>query len=73
LLQRFVRYIHIKQVDFCDGQPRVVPITAEATAQWRQVLRCLPADVPRTIEFPLPDSQSVSELAQYVQMLRQDI
>ena len=47
-----VRYIHCKGVQRLPAKWVAVPL-AESVAPWRAVLRALPGDVPRAIEFPL--------------------
>ncbi|MDB5892402.1 MAG: xylose isomerase protein [Polaromonas sp.] len=47
-----VRYIHCKGVQRLAAKWAAVPML-ESMAPWRAVLRALPDDVPRAIEFPL--------------------
>ena len=47
-----VRYVHCKGVQRLPAKWIAVPL-ADSVAPWRAVLRALPADVPRAIEFPL--------------------
>ena len=47
-----VRYIHCKGVQRLAAKWIAVPM-ADSVAPWRAVLRALPGDVPRAIEFPL--------------------
>jgi len=47
-----VRYVHCKGVQRLPAKWVAVPMS-ESSAPWRAVLRALPADVPRAIEFPL--------------------
>jgi sugar phosphate isomerase/epimerase len=56
-----VRYVHCKGVQRLPGKWVAVPL-AESAAPWRAVLRALPADVPRAIEYPLAgdDLQAVT-------------
>jgi len=51
-LGRRVRYIHCKGVQRLPAKWVAVPL-ADSSAPWRAVLRALPADVPRAIEYPL--------------------
>ena len=56
-----VRYVHCKGVQRLPAKWVAVPMS-ESAAPWRAVLRALPADVPRAIEFPLigDDLQAVT-------------
>lgn len=47
-----VRYIHCKGVQRLPAKWVAVPL-ADSVAPWRAVLRALPGDVPRAIEYPL--------------------
>ena len=47
-----VRYVHCKGVQRLPAKWVAVPL-AESAAPWRALLRALPADVPRAIEYPL--------------------
>ncbi|RYF31299.1 MAG: glutamine ABC transporter ATP-binding protein [Comamonadaceae bacterium] len=47
-----VRYVHCKGVQRLPAKWIAVPL-ADSAAPWRAVLRALPADVPRAIEYPL--------------------
>ena len=51
-LGRRVRYVHCKGVQRLPAKWVAVPL-ADSVAPWRAVLRALPADVPRAIEYPL--------------------
>ena len=60
-LGRRVRYVHCKGVQRLPAKWVAVPL-ADSVAPWRAVLRALPADVPRAIEYPLvgDDLQAVT-------------
>ena len=47
-----VRYVHCKGVQRLPAKWVAVPL-ADSMAPWRAVLRALPPDVPRAIEYPL--------------------
>lgn len=51
-LGRRVRYVHCKGVQRLPAKWVAVPL-ADSVAPWRTLLRALPADVPRAIEYPL--------------------
>ena len=51
-LGKRVRYVHCKGVQRLPARWVAVPL-AESAAPWRALLRALPADVPRAIEYPL--------------------
>jgi sugar phosphate isomerase/epimerase len=66
-----VRYVHCKGVQRQPTRWIAVPL-ADSLAPWRSLLRSLPADVPRAIEYPLvgDDLQAVTRLA--VEALRSE-
>lgn len=68
-LAQHVVYIHLKHVEAPQGKPVTLPLPQEAGSLWRQVLRLLPADVPRTIEFPVAGEELGSELRKYAEMI----
>jgi hypothetical protein len=47
-----VRYVHCKGVQRQPARWVAVPL-AESCAPWRAILRALPRDTPRAIEYPL--------------------
>jgi sugar phosphate isomerase/epimerase len=47
-----VRYVHCKGVQRLPAKWVAVPLT-DSVAPWRAVLRALPAELPRAIEYPL--------------------
>jgi sugar phosphate isomerase/epimerase len=47
-----VRYVHCKGVQRLPGKWVAVPLS-DSVAPWRSVLRALPAEAPRAIEYPL--------------------
>ncbi|RTZ44531.1 glutamine ABC transporter ATP-binding protein [Candidimonas sp. SYP-B2681] len=47
-----VRYVHCKGVQRQPGRWVAVPLT-DSSAPWRAILRAMPQDVPRAIEYPL--------------------
>lgn len=59
-----VRYVHCKGVQRQPTRWIAVPL-ADSLAPWRSILRSLPADAPRAIEFPLvgDDLTQVTRLA----------
>ncbi|MNC24807.1 hypothetical protein D3C75_728720 [compost metagenome] len=69
VLAEHVVYIHLKHVDIVQGKPVTLPLPAEAGSLWRQVLRLLPADAPRTIEFPVAGEDLGDELRKYAEMI----
>lgn len=69
VMAEHVVYIHLKHVDIVQGKPVTLPLPAEAGSLWRQVLRLLPTDVPRTIEFPVAGEDLGDALRKYVQMI----
>ena len=64
-----VRYIHCKGVQRQPAKWVAVPL-AESIAPWRAVLRALPGDVPRAIEFPLIGDDLVAVARVQVTLIR---
>jgi len=64
-----VRYIHCKGVQRQPAKWVAVPL-AESIAPWRAVLRALPGDVPRAIEFPLIGDDLVAVARVQVALIR---
>lgn len=66
-LSMYVRYIHCKQVE---GQPPTsVPLSEDKRWEWQQIMRKLPFDVPRCIEFQLPGDPELLTIQRYVRLL----
>ncbi|QWU16543.1 Xylose isomerase-like TIM barrel [Paenibacillus sophorae] len=63
----YVAYIHCKHVIRSDGVWVTLPLPQEKDALWRKLLGLLPGDVPRAIEFGLPEEGC---LEGYIEMLR---
>ncbi|HCW98168.1 MAG TPA: xylose isomerase [Pantoea sp.] len=68
-LGRFVRYIHVKAAEPHGDSYRAVALD-EAKDDWRQLLRQLPDDAPRGIEFPLEGEDLLAVTRHYVSLLR---
>ena len=64
-----VRYVHCKGVQRLPAKWVAVPL-AESCAPWRAVLRALPGDVPRAIEFPLIGDDLVAVTREQVALIR---
>ena len=64
-----VRYIHCKGVQRQPAKWVAVPL-AESIAPWRAVLRALPGDVPRAVEFPLIGDDLVAVTRVQVALIR---
>ena len=70
-LAPLVRYIHVKAAVPHHCHYRAVALD-EAPPSWRDLLRQLPADVPRGIEFPLESRDLVAVTRHYVNLLREE-
>jgi sugar phosphate isomerase/epimerase len=68
LLSQHVVYVHCKHVEQRGNQMQTLPIPREPEAGWRKLLRLLPPNVLRAIEFPLKD---VRMLPEYIALLRE--
>lgn len=68
LLRKHVVYIHCKHVEQIGRKMKTIAIGPEPDAAWRALLRLLPPDVPRAIEFRLPD---VSALPGFISLLKE--
>ena len=64
-----VRYVHCKGVQRQPHRWIAVPL-AESAAPWRAVLRAMPADVPRAIEYPLAGDDLLDVTRREVDALR---
>ncbi len=70
-LGRYVAYIHVKAVEQKDGQCISQPIHAASTPH--PALAYLPSDVPRSIEFPITESDedsAIAALRAYITLVR---
>ena len=66
-----VGYIHVKAaVAHRDSYRAVPPDTADP--RWLALLKTLPNDVPRGIEFPLEGQDLVAVTRRYVELLREE-
>ncbi len=68
-LSRRVRYVHCKGVQRLPAKWVAVPL-ADSVAPWRAVLRALPADLPRAIEYPLVGDDLLAVTRDAVAQLR---
>ncbi|ULO07304.1 sugar phosphate isomerase/epimerase [Paenibacillus sp. 19GGS1-52] len=68
MLAPYVAYIHCKHVDSSTGTCITLPLPPEKDAPWRKLLKLLPDEVPRAIEFTLPPGE---RLNYYVNLLRE--
>ncbi len=64
-----VRYVHCKGVQRLPAKWVAVPLT-DSVAPWRAVLRALPADVPRAIEYPLVGDDLLATTREQIAHLR---
>jgi sugar phosphate isomerase/epimerase len=64
-----VGYVHCKGVQRQPHQWIAVPLTA-SVAPWRALLRALPADCPRAIEYPLQGDDLLAVTRRQVEALR---
>ncbi|MFS2221512.1 sugar phosphate isomerase/epimerase family protein [Pantoea sp. B65] len=70
-LGRFVSYIHIKAAAPHHDSFRAIALD-EADGTWRDLLKLLPANAPRGIEFPLAGDDLVAVTRHYVNLLREE-
>lgn len=66
-----VGYIHVKAAVAYHDSYRAVP-PDEADPRWLALLKTLPNDVPRGIEFPLEGQDLVAVTRRYVELLREE-
>lgn len=66
-----VSYIHVKAATPHHDSFRAIPPDPTQT-DWLDVLRLLPADAPRGIEFPLEGDDLTAVTRRYVELLRED-
>lgn len=66
-----VGYIHVKAAVAYHDSYRAVP-PDEADPRWLALLKTLPNDVPRGIEFPLKGQDLVAVTRRYVELLREE-
>lgn len=64
-----VRYVHCKGVQRESRQWAAVPLAASA-APWRAILRGLPREVPRAIEYPLQGEDLLAVTCEQLELLR---
>lgn len=65
-----VGYVHVKAAEPHASGWRAVP--PDSDPRWAELLKMLPADVPRGIEFPLEGSDLVAVTRRYVHLLREE-
>jgi sugar phosphate isomerase/epimerase len=64
-----VRYVHCKGVQRLPRQWITVPL-ADSMAPWRMVLRALPSDAPRAIEYPLIGDDPFAAAREQIALIR---
>ncbi|MDU3077674.1 MAG: sugar phosphate isomerase/epimerase, partial [Mixta calida] len=70
-LARHVSYIHVKAAIPHGDSFRAIALD-ETDGSWRALLKQLPADAPRGIEFPLQGDDLVAVTRHYVDLLREE-
>ncbi|MCU5772332.1 sugar phosphate isomerase/epimerase [Erwiniaceae bacterium BAC15a-03b] len=70
-LGRFVSYVHVKAAAAHHDTYRAVALD-DSDGSWRELLKRLPADVPRGIEFPLEGDDLTAVTRYYVNLLREE-
>ena len=66
---QFVDYVHVKPVRRTNGQVMAVPLE-ESDGSWLQILKLLPSEAPRGIEFPIPPEEFEKRTREYVTQLK---
>lgn len=69
-LAPLVSYIHVKAAQQVDTHYRAVALD-DAEPRWPELLRQLPGDAPRGIEFPLEGADLTAVTRHYVNLLRE--
>lgn len=57
-LTDYVRYIHVKDVSYSNGQPQAAFLD-QGEINWREILTILPQDVPVAIEYPTTADEQI--------------
>ena len=70
-LARHVSYIHVKAAIPHGDSWRAIALD-EADNSWRELIKLLPGDVPRGIEFPLQGNDLTAVTRHYVDLLREE-
>ena len=69
-LARHVGYVHVKAAQKSSGKWHAVALD-DSDGSWEPLLKSLPQDVPRGIEFPLEGDDLTAVTRHYVELLRQ--
>lgn len=69
LLGEYVVYVHCKHVERQGDELKTLPLPLEPEADWRKLLKLLPSDAMRAIEFLLPED---SMLPEFIALLREE-
>lgn len=69
MLGEHVIYVHCKHVERQGTELKTLPIPLEPEADWRKLLKLLPSDAMRAIEFLLPED---SMLPEFIAKLREE-
>lgn len=59
-LGQYVRYIHLKDITYADGEPQVVPLS-DGEIDWHKVLDELPKGLPTALEYPVKDTEELQK------------
>lgn len=65
-LSQYVQYLHLKQVDFQNGELITVPLQRNMGHSWEKVMNSLPSDLEKALEFPIQPKERTKE---YIQMM----
>ncbi|RBW68465.1 sugar phosphate isomerase/epimerase family protein [Bacillus taeanensis] len=66
-LAGYVTYVHCKHVESKDGKLMTLPLPVDEKAAWREILLYFPNDIPKAIEFPIPDTERTKEYVALVE------
>lgn len=69
-LARHVGYVHVKAAEQRDGKWHAVALD-NSDGSWEPLLKLLPQDVPRGIEFPLEGDDLTAVTRYYTELMRQ--
>lgn len=71
-LEPYILYLHLKQVEVRHDTMVTVPLEREGNHSWKKVLRELPTDIVKALEFPIVPKEETKEFIDMLEELEKE-
>ncbi|PGY09632.1 sugar phosphate isomerase/epimerase [Bacillus sp. AFS031507] len=65
-LSPYVHYLHLKQVEDDHGEFITVPLQKDGSQSWEKVMKSLPSEIVKALEFPIEPKEKTKEFIQMI-------